>query len=81
MLELKRRELELKMPDGQVLKMRYPTLSQIEKIQKAEKAGEVNLTLTRDLFSELGMNPELFDSLEPSHITSIMEAFADSKKK
>ncbi len=81
MLELKRRELELSMPDGQTLKMKFPTLSQIEKIQKAEKDGNVTLDLTRELFSELGMSSELFDGLEPAHVQMIMEAFVDSKKK
>lgn len=81
MLKLERRTLELTMPDGEPLNMRFPTLAQIEKIQKAEKEGQVDLSLTRNLFAELGMSAEKFDSLEPSHIGLIMESFVDSKKK
>lgn len=80
MLELKRRTLELKMPDGEPLNLRFPTLAQIEKVQKAEKEGQVTLDITRSLFAELGMPVEMFDTLEADHIKMIMDAFLDSKK-
>lgn len=80
MLKLERRSLDIQLPEGEIVKMRFPTLAQIEEIQLSN-GGIESLEATKKLFVNLGMNEEQFKSLEPDHLPLIMEAFNDSKKK
>lgn len=72
----KKRKMKLIIEDTEVM-INFPSMKDIEVIQNA---GE-DVTAMRAFFKSLGMDEELFDSLEPEAIESIMSAFMGKKKK
>lgn len=65
---------------GQVVEIRKPNWSEIEKFQEdvSEEAG--SMSRTRELFVQIGIPSEIVSELEMDHITAIMELLVPKKK-
>jgi len=86
MLELKRKELEFKDYDGNLVKLNFPTAKDLMEFGK--KANDIVLgkldmsehELAKELLLKCNMKEELIDSLYYDHLVQIIEELKGVKK-
>lgn len=79
MLDLQKKTLEVKF-DGNVYKMTFPTVSQIEKMQKKTKEEGESLDSVFSLLEEVGLPKEIVKQMQIDHVNAIVEHLTDAKK-
>lgn len=65
---------------GNIVEIRKPNWSEIEKFQDAAEDDKGSMSRTRELFVNIGIPAEIVKDLEMEHITAIMELLVPKKK-
>jgi hypothetical protein len=79
-LEFKKSVLKFTL-DGKEYEVKFPTIKAVQAFQaKAKEKAEDDLGLTIEFLSSLGLDKEVCETLEITHLTAILTALTDSKK-